>query len=338
MRILVDAMGGDHAPLAVLNGCIRAKSELGVTPVLVGNAAVLKNAAESAGIDLSGLEILHAERAIGMDDLPLSVRSIPDSSIRIGLTALSKGQADAFVSAGNTGALQLGANLFVGRINGISRSAIATVLPCKNPVLLLDCGANATFTPELLCEYAAMGSVYMKKVCGVAHPRVGLLNIGSEPYKGTPGHAQTNKLLSELSQIGFVGNIEPAALIEGACDVLVADGFSGNVLLKTMESAVKYTLSKIEDAAKGQSSLERILRQDQTLSARYYGVKKQFDPSEYGGAPFLGIRAPVIKAHGNSDAGAIKNAIRQASLYAAGQVVKEIEQALDGVFCQRNDQ
>ena len=329
LRILVDAMGGDNAPACVLEGCVRAKEAYGLKPVLVGEPDAIRACAQTRGIPIEGFEILPATQFVGMNDDPLLVRSLPDTSMRVGLTALARKEADAFVSAGNTGALQMGANLFVRRIAGITRSAIGTILPCTIPALLLDSGANATFSPELLCQYALMGSIYMKKVHGVRAPRVGLLNIGKEPRKGTPDHAAAYKLLCELPDVSFVGNIEPDALIAGDCDVLVADGFAGNILLKTMEGMSVYTLSCAEEALNGALP-------DGECTKILSGVRRRFDPSEYGGAPILGVAAPVIKAHGNADADAIKNAIRQAAFYAEGGVPDAIDKGLEGVsFSER---
>ena len=332
MKILIDAMGGDYAPLEIIRGTLRAKKEVDCSLTLVGDTEAVRRCAKDHRLPLDGVDILHASDMIGMADSPLSVRSKPDTSLRVGLSALARKEYDAFISAGNTGALQMGANLFVRRIPGLTRSAIGTMLPLSVPVLLLDSGANATFTPELLCQYALMGSIYMKKVHSIEKPRVGLLNIGSEDHKGTPDHLEAFKLLRNFSSVCFVGNVEPPSLTNGVCDVLVADGFSGNVLLKTMEAMSGYLFSCIdsalgvvrdEDESKLHDEQKKILR-------RYNAVRRRFDSTEYGGAPLIGISAPVIKAHGNSDANAIKNAIRQAMLYAGGNVVNEIAKGLEG--------
>lgn len=315
-------MGGDHAPAEILKGVLLARETLDFTPVLVGNSDAVKSCAKENALDVSGIGILHAENVIRMEDPPMSVRSVPSSSLRVGLTALADKKGAAFVSAGNTGALQMGANLYVHRIPGVTRPAIGAILPMASPTLLLDCGANATFSPELLCQYALTGSIYMKKVHGIKKPRVGLLNIGSEPYKGTPDHAQAYVLLSELSGIVFVGNVEPNLLSKDLCDVLVCDGFSGNILLKTLEGIGTYIFDLLGSCAADRGK---------DLEGAQNELKKRFDPSEYGGAPLIGIAAPVIKAHGNSNARAIANAIAQAIRYARGKVTKEIERGLAGV-------
>ncbi|MBQ9468518.1 MAG: phosphate acyltransferase PlsX [Clostridia bacterium] len=332
MKILIDAMGGDHAPEEILKGTAAAAREYDFTPVLVGDTEKIRRIVEECGIDLpEKTAYIDAKTAVKMEDSPLAVRGTPDNSMRVGLCALRDGKGDAFVSAGNTGALQMGANIFVHRIPGITRPAIGTVLPLSCPVLLLDSGANATFSPELLCQYALMGSVYMKKVRGVKKPRVGLLNIGSEPHKGTPDHAQAYALLCELAGVNFIGNVEPTALMNGACDVLVCDGFSGNILLKTIEGMNAHIFSCIdrERAEAGEIGGEEPLLK----------VKKTFDPREYVGAPLIGVASPVIKAHGNSDARAFGNAIAQAILYARGKVAKAIAKGLDGYdFSERKKQ
>ena len=336
MRILIDAMGGDYAPKAVLEGCIAAREEYGISPVPVGNRQRINECAEKYGLDLSGFEILHAENAVGMQDKPLTVRSRPDTSLRVGLTALAAGEADAFVSAGNTGALQMGGNLFVRRIDGITRSAIGAILPITVPVLLLDSGANATFTPDLLCQYALMGSIYMRKVHALPRPRTGLLNIGEEAHKGTPDHAKAYARLSAFDQISFVGNIEPDALMRGGCDVLVSDGFSGNILLKTMESMSRFVFDCVEESVAFNPEAAKC-GHNRSLFLQYQQIKRRFDPTEYGGAPIIGLRAPIIKAHGNSDANAIKNAVKQAMLYTGGKVVEEIARGLAGFsFSERS--
>lgn len=322
MRIIVDAMGGDFAPFEQIKGCIEAKKELDCAVVLAGNREIIEKCAKDNGLSLDGLEILHAENSISMSDPPLTVRSKPDTSLRVGLTALAEKKADAFVSAGSTGAVQTGATLFVRRIPGVFRSAIGTVLPFQRPALLLDSGANATFTPEMLVEYAIMGSAYMAGVCGVKDPAVGLLNIGTEEHKGTKDHAAAYGLLKEAEGINFIGNVEPTSLPFGVCDVLVTDGFTGNILLKSVEGMAKYIFSGIKDAymknfkTKVAGAMSKDVFKD---------VKKQFDATEYGGAPLLGIAAPVIKAHGNSNAKAICSAVRQAYRYAECGAVGHIE-------------
>ena len=190
MKILIDAMGGDFAPLEQIKGAVAAQKEIGCQPILVGHKEKIDECARAHGIDLSGIEIVHAENVIAMNDPPLSVRSVPDTSLRVGFTMLAKGEADAMVSAGSTGAVQVGATLFVKRVPGAKRAAIGTVVPLTCPVLILDCGANTTYNEDIFAQYAIMGSLYMKIVCGIENPRVGLLNIGTEEHKGTEEHVR----------------------------------------------------------------------------------------------------------------------------------------------------
>ena len=237
------------------------------------------------------------------------VREKKDSSMSVGLKMLSQGEGDAFVSAGNTGALLAGATLLVRRIKGIQRAAIATVVPFSSPLLLMDCGANLEITPENVEQFAIMGSIYMEKLYGIKNPRVGQLNNGTEYNKGLPLQVKAYELMSASNVINFVGNIEAKAIPFSACDVLVTDGFSGNIVLKMIEGMGKFIFSELKSmfysgilAKLSAAVMKRKLRQ----------LKSNFDASEHGGAPLLGISMPVIKAHGSSDARAIKNAVHQA--------------------------
>ncbi len=313
MRIIVDIMSGDKAPLEMLVGAYEAASEnpnVGFT--LVGNEGIMRGIASVRGfsLDLPNIEIAHTEGVVTMEDQPLSVvREKKDSSMGVGLKLLSEGKGDAFVSAGNTGALHAGSTLIVRRIKGIQKSAIATVLPYENPTLLMDSGANIEIPPETYVQFAQMGTVYMREIMGVASPRVGLLNIGEERIKGTKTVAAAYELLENAEGINFVGNIEGKDVPNGKCDIIVCDGFSGNIVLKLSEGLSKFIISKLTD----------VFTANPLTKASYLGVKsglkkmkKSFDASEYGGAPLLGLSKTVIKAHGSSDAYAMKNAIRQA--------------------------
>ncbi len=313
MRIIVDIMSGDKAPLEILLGAYEAASEnpnVGFT--FVGNEAIMRAIASARefSLDLPNIEIVHTDGVITMEDQPLSVvRAKKDSSMGIGLKLLSDGKGDAFVSAGNTGALHAGSTLIVRRIKGIQKSGIATILPYANPTMLMDSGANIEIPPETYVQFAQMGTVYMREILGVENPRVGLLNIGEERIKGTKTVAAAYELLENAEGINFVGNIEGKDVPNGKCDVLVCDGFSGNIVLKLSEGLSKFIISKLTD----------VFTANPITKASYLGVKgglkkmkKSFDASEYGGAPLLGLSKTVIKAHGSSDAYAIKNAIRQA--------------------------
>ena len=238
----------------------------------------------------------------------------------VGLKQLSLGDGDAFVSAGNTGALITGATLIVKRIKGINRAAIATVLPLENPILLIDAGANLTVTSDNICQFAFMGAKYMERIYGIDRPRVGQLNNGTEYNKGNALQVESFQLLSE-SGLNFVGNIESKALPFNVCDVLVTDGFTGNILLKSIEGMGKFMLRTLKDVlytnlATKVSAL--------TMKDKIRDMKHRFDASEHGGAPLLGISRPVIKAHGSSDANAIKNAVRQAISFVEGGINNDI--------------
>lgn len=313
MRIIIDIMSGDKAPLEQLLGALEAAEEnpsVGFT--LVGNEGIMRAIASARGIaiDRPNVELVHTDVIVTMEDQPLSVvREKKDSSMGVGLKLLSEGKGDAFVSAGNTGALHAGSTLIVRRIRGIQKSAIATILPFQNPTLLMDSGANIEISSETYVQFAQMGSVYMKEVMGVDNPRVGLLNIGEERIKGTKTVACAYELLEKADGINFVGNIEGKDIPMGKCDVLVCDGFAGNIVLKLSEGLSKFIVGKLTD----------VFTANPLTKASYLGVKgglkkmkKSFDSSELGGAPLLGLSKTVIKAHGNSDAYAIKNAVRQA--------------------------
>jgi len=321
MKILIDAMGGDNAPLEIILGAAMARATLSADVSLVGHETTIRNLATQNAIDLTGIAIHHAETHIAMDDNPLDVRSKANCSIRIGMDLLREGQVDAFVSAGSTGALHLASSLFVRRIPGIHRSAIATIVPLTTPMLLLDSGANTVVTAQHLQQFARMGSIYMKNVMNIPSPRVGLLNNGTEACKGPALLVETHKILSEDENINFVGNIEGKGVPFDRCDVLVTDGFCGNILLKTIEGTAAFTMRKV----KGVLMKNAFTKAGALISKKGFDLlKKEFDPTEYGGAPFLGIARPVIKAQGSSNANAIKNSIRQAIAYAETNMIDEI--------------
>lgn len=309
MKIIIDVMSGDHAPLELLKGAIMAAAEYRVQIAVVGDREVIERVAEENGLQLSAVEVVHAPDVIHMEDKPLAIiHEKSESSMGVGLRMLQKGEGDAFVSAGNTGALLAGATLLVRRIKGVRRAAIATVLPFSTPLLLMDAGANLTVTAEDLEQFAYMGSYYMRHVHGLQQPRVGLLNNGAEETKGLPLQQEAYQKLSQNEELHFVGNVEGKDIPFGACDVLLADGYTGNIVLKYTEGMGKFLLSTLKQLFT-ENSLTKVaaLAMKKQLST----MKKQFDASEYGGAPLLGISKPVIKAHGNSDAKAVKNAVLQ---------------------------
>ncbi|MBQ7293691.1 MAG: phosphate acyltransferase PlsX [Clostridia bacterium] len=321
MRIIVDVMGGDNAPLETVKGVCAAAAEYTASYILVGNKPEIEQIAEENNLDLSRFEIVHTETVINMEDEPLSVmRAKSDSSMSVGLKMLAEGKGDAFVSTGNTGALFTGATLIVRKIKGISRAALAGVLPMNPPLLLLDCGANISVTDECLEQFAVMGSAYMKKMYDIEAPRVGLLNNGAESHKGTQLQIDAYKRLSERDGINFVGNIEANQVPFNACDVLVTDGFTGNILLKSTEGMGKLMMKTMKSIYSGTVAKMSALVVKKKLDA----VKKDFDATEHGGAPLLGMSKPVIKAHGSSNAKAFKNAIRQAINYHNSGIVYDI--------------
>lgn len=326
MKIIADAFGGDHAPLAVLKGCEMAVRELGVEILLTGDEAKIRSCAQENGVSLDHMEILHAPAVMGMEDAPTSIaREKSDTSMAVGLQALAAGQGDAFVSAGSTGALVVGATLLVKRIRGVRRAAIASVLPSNGaPFLLMDCGANTECTAQMLDQFGAMGSFYMQKVLGVARPRVGLANIGVERTKGGPLQLEAYALM-EAAEYHFIGNVEARDVPFGACDVLVADGFTGNMLLKMYEGVAGAMMANLKAIFKKSllTKLGALMVKDGLLD-----FKKRMDYTEFGGAPLLGIAKPVIKAHGSSNAKAFCSAIRQAKQFCETGVIDEIAGAV----------
>lgn len=326
--IIVDMMGGDNAPLETVKGVGRAIKELDkdVKYILVGDQVEIEKIARENEISLEGCELVHTEEVITMDDDPISVvRGKENSSMSVGLRMLKEGKGDAFVSTGNTGALFTGATLIVRKVKGVKRPAIASLLPLQPPVLLADSGANVVVTPEYLEQFAIMGSAYMKHVMGVENPRVGLLNNGAEEHKGTELQIETYKILKANDSINFVGNIEGNRVMQDTCDVIVADGFTGNIFLKTMEGLGKMMLKTLKATL---YSKIRTRAAGLLIKGEMAGIKKTFDASELGGAPILGVSKPVIKAHGSSKAKAFKNAIRQAIAYSDTPITAEIEEAL----------
>ena len=320
MKILVDAMSGDNAPLEILKGAsVAAKEYKEHTILLVGDQNVISHIAVTNEIDIAGIEIIHADAVITMEDNPISVvRDKKNSSMSVGLKALAHGEVDAFVSAGNTGALITGATIIVKRVPGINRPAIASVIPLGNPILLMDSGANLTVTSDNICQFAFMGAKYMEKIYGLDRPRVGQLNNGAEYNKGTPLQIESYQLLSD-SGLNFVGNVEGKEIPFDICDVIVADGYTGNIFLKTVEGMGKFLLKTLKDIL---SSNIATMLSSVTIDRKE--LKQKFDASEHGGAPLLGISKPVIKAHGSSDANAIKNAVRQAISFIESGVNDDI--------------
>lgn len=324
MKLILDCMGGDRGPAACLAGVAEAKATFGGEYILVGNRVILETEAQKQQISLQHYEIVDTTEVISMEDDPMAVvRAKSESSMSVALRMLAEGKGHAVVSCGNTGALFLGASLIVRRVRGVHRAAIATVLPFTPPVLLLDAGANVTVQPEYLTQFASMGTAYMKHLFGLEHPRVGLLNNGTETSKGTPLQIEAHRLLSQCADINFVGNVESSMLPFDACDIVVTDGFTGNVILKAFEGMGKLVMGRMKDIfyATPTTKLAALAVKGQLTQ-----FKHDFDATEYGGSPILGLNRPVIKAHGSSDAKAIKNAIGQAIRYAETGAVGSISQ------------
>lgn len=320
MNIIIDAMSGDYAPRETVKGAVLAKREYDADITLVGDEEIIKKTADELGLKLDGIGIIHAADVLTMEDDPLSVvRAKKNSSMSVGLRELKNG-GDAFVSAGNTGALHAGASLIVRSLKGVQRAAIATVLPFRKPVLLIDCGANTSVTPEYMVQWATMGSVYMNKLFGIAEPRVGLINNGTEEHKGTSVYVETYKLLKS-GELNFIGNVESREIPTSPCDVLVADGFTGNIVLKLIEGMGKFMVSTLKElySSNAASKLSFLAVKNNVMK-----VRRGLDASEYGGAPLLGLAKPVIKAHGSSDANAIKNAVGQAVKFVQTDVIPTI--------------
>ena len=333
MKIILDAMGGDHAPQAPVLGALQAAKDFGAQITLVGKGEeILKVLKEHNISDLpEGMEIANADEVVDMHDDPANViRKKKNSSMVIGLRMLAEGQGDAFVSAGSTGALLSGATLIVKRVKGIRRAAMGPVMPNKagGKTVILDCGANAECTPEFLLQFGLVGSLYAKKYLGVENPKVGLLNIGTEDSKGTPLQKEAYALLTDAANQGllnFTGNVEARDVPLGAVDVVVCDGFAGNVLLKSIEGTAMFMGSLISKMFK-KSIISKLAAA--LVMKDIKAFKKLLDYREIGGTQFLGIKKPVIKAHGSSDVLAFRNAVKQAMDSVGSDITAELEQML----------
>ena len=333
MKIILDAMGGDNAPEAPVLGALEAARDFGTEITLVGRGEEILAVLKKHGIENlpEGVDIANADDVVDMHDDPASViHKRKNSSMVVGLKMLADGQGDAFVSAGSTGALLTGATLLVKRVKGIRRAAMGPAMPNKagGKTVILDCGANAECTPEFLLQFGLVGSLYAKKQLGVENPRVGLLNIGTEDSKGTELQKQAYTLLKEAAEQGmvnFVGNVEARDVPLGAVDVIVCDGFAGNVLLKSIEGTAMFMGSLMKRMFKKNllSKLGYLL-----CSSGVKDMMKLMDYREIGGTQFLGIKKPVIKAHGSSDALAFRNAVKQAADAAQNDFTQDLEAAL----------
>lgn len=337
MKIILDAMGGDNAPFAPVMGAVQAAKDFGAHIVLVGKGEEILGVLREQGISTlpDGVEVVHADSVVdNHEDPTAAVRNRKDSSMMVGLKMLADGEGDAFISAGSTGALLTGATLIVKRVKGIRRAAMGPVMPNKTggKTVILDCGANAECTPEFLLQFGVVGSLYAKKCLGVENPKVGLLNIGSEDTKGTDLQKEAFGLLRQAGEkglINFVGNAEARDVPLGMVDVVVCDGFSGNVLLKSIEGTAMFMGSLMK---------HKIFKRNTLSKIGYLFCKKgvdevmsMLDYRTIGGTQFLGIRKPVIKAHGSSDALAFRNAVAQAMEAAKTDFSAELEQSLSAL-------
>ena len=330
MKIIVDAMGGDNAPLEIVKGALAGQKHWGVDIALTGDESAIRDALAQCGQGElpQGVEIVPTSQTVDMCDDPATVfRRKKDTSMGVGLTMLREGKADALVSAGSTGALLTGATLITKRIHGIRRAAMAPVIPTTTgQAVLIDCGATAECTPEDLVQFAYLGSFYAQQVLGLERPRVGLLNIGAEDSKGTDLQKQTLARLKEADAAGhlhFIGNIEAKEAIKGGCDVIVTDGFSGNILLKTMEGVGSFAGSALKSMFK-----KNLLTKLAALAVMpgLNAFKDKLDPNKVGGTAFIGISKAVIKAHGASNAEAVENAVGQAATFARSGLIEKIEE------------
>lgn len=327
MKVIVDAFGGDNAPLEVIKGCARAVSEIGVNIILTGSSEKIKKCAADNGISLSGIEIEHTDDVFDIHEEPKEItRSGKNTSMALGLRLLAEGKGDAFVSAGSTGALVMGATFIVKRIKGIKRIAPSPVMPAdKGNFILTDAGANTECRPEMLVQFAVMGSAYMEKVMGIMKPKVALLNIGAEDTKGRELEIESYKLLKE-SGLNFVGNIEARDMPKGEVQVVVTDGFTGNIALKLYEGMGSFFSKKMKWIFSGIGKIGAVFS-----LGKIKALRKQMDYKEVGGSALLGVKKPVIKAHGSSDATAFFNAVRQAKKCVESDVTGEIESYVSNI-------
>ena len=312
MNIIVDAFGGDNAPLEVIQGCRMAQENLGIDITLTGNKNIIAKTAADNGIDISGMIIEHSDSVIDIHEEPSEIlKSRKDCSMAVGLKLLSEDKGDAFVCAGSTGALVVGSTFIAKRIKGIKRAVLAPILPtAKGHVMLVDGGANIDCRPEMLVQFALMASAYMEKVKGIKKPKVGLINVGAEDTKGRELEIEAYKLL-ENAPVNFCGNLEARDLPKGDFDVAVSDGFTGNVALKLYEGMGSFFSGELKSIFSGGilSKLSALM-----VMGKIKKFKKRMDYTEEGGAVLMGISKPVIKAHGSSDAKAFYNAVRQAKI------------------------
>lgn len=328
MNIMVDGMGGDHAPEEIVKGAVQAAKEISGTVSIIGREERINECLQALNWNGDNIKVVNATEVISNNESPaMAVRKKKDSSISKGMRMLKEGEVDAFISGGSTGALLSAGLLILGRIRGIKRPAIAAFFPkigMNDTSLILDCGANAESRPEYLLQYGIMGSIFVEKVKGIENPEVMLLNVGAEEEKGDPLHKESFELLRN-ADINFKGNCEGRDVPFGCCDVVVTDGFSGNVFLKSSEGVALAVMKRIK-----QKMTEGLAAKAGALLSynKLKEIKKEFDYSEEGGAPILGLKGPVLKIHGSSKANAVYNAILKAVPYVEQDVTALIENAI----------
>ena len=340
MRIIIDAMGGDHAPGEIVKGAVQAQQQYDVDIILVGQEDKVTACLRENGVSLPHphIQVRHATEVIDMcEDPSTAVRRKKDSSMAVALRMIREGEGDAVISAGSTGALLTGATLIAKRIRGIRRAVLATVIPNEQGgTLLMDSGANAECSPEYLMQFAYMGSFYAKTLLERPRPRVGLLNMGTEDSKGGELQKQTHQLLRQAAEHGrlnFIGNVEAKDAYSGTVDVIVTDGFTGNIMLKTAEGTAGFIMKMLKQSLMSggaKSKLGAALVKDSLRE-----LKTMMDPDEIGGTPLLGIAKPVLKAHGGSDAHAICSAVRQAIRCVKADISGRIEESIDDMRLER---
>lgn len=311
IKIVVDAFGGDFAPPSVIKGSVIIKEQFpNLDIVFSGNEKKLKQIAKNIDVNISDFEILNAKDYISPEEDPSKIlKEKSDSSMAIGLKALNEDYVDAFLTAGSTGALAVGACFFNKKIKGIKRAALCTTVPAYGgKFLLVDAGANLQCRENVLFEFAIMGEIYAKKILKINNPRIGLANVGAEPKKGTTAHQAAFEMLKNYERLNFIGNVEARYIPLGVCDVVVSDGLSGNMILKTMEGTAKFLVKTLKDiyCSNFKTKLAAAI-----LTKQHEILKQKLDYKNYGGAIFLGMEKPIVKAHGNSNATTFKNAFLQ---------------------------
>ncbi len=328
MRIILDGMGGDNAPEEIVKGAVEAAKEIEDEIIIVGKPNAIEKQLKKCKYKGEQISIAPAHEVITMEDSPVkAIRHKKDSSLVVGLNMLKDGEGDMFVSAGNTGALIVGSRLLLGRIRGIDRPALASIYPDMtggDPCMLVDAGASSESKARNMLEYGLMGSVYVEKVWGRLNPRVGLVNLGAEEGKGTSVTKDAYQMLA-ASKLNFIGNVEGRDVPKGVCDVIVCDGFTGNVILKLTEGVSLSIFKLIKNTLK---SNVKAMVGGALIKSKLSGLKDEFDYEEYGGAPVLGVSGPVIKMHGSSTARAVRSAILRGMPYAEENVVDIIKQEM----------